>query len=301
MLAPTHAIYGPAIALILLAVFGVEASFHWTIVFCAILGSLAPDLDYPTSTIGRLVPWISKPLERKFGHRSITHSAIGTVVATAVFALITGLIISVSQWALTHTIPTQFIPLSLSILKITPIEIARLTAAFAIGYSSHIVLDMLTPRGVQLLWPNPNRDIWFKNSLQIETASKGEVPVALLGLVLLALAFPLSQYGPMTALRWFLATPEAAIAEYKNSPTATFVEFTGTWSATKQPIKGTAEILDVQNKRLVVALRSPNPQQASSAPLPIPANRQGVGLHLRGSHTAKRNPNDPGLRTSVHE
>jgi|GEM_PF-2278737 len=298
MIAPTHAIYGPALALIILAVFGVEASFHWTIVFCAILGSLAPDLDHPTSTIGRLFPWISKPLERRFGHRSITHSALGTVVATLGFAIIASLAALVSQWVLTHAIPTQLIPLSLTILKITPIEIARLTAAFAIGYASHIVLDMLTPRGVQLLWPNPNRDIWFKNSLQIETASKGEVPVALLGLVLLALAFPLSQYGPMTALRWFLATPEAAIAEYKNSPTATIVEFEGVWSATKQPIKGTAEILDVQNKRLVVALRSPNPQQASSSPLPIPANRQGVGLHLRSADPAKRNPNDPGLRTS---
>jgi len=148
---------------------------------------------------------------------------------------------------------------------------------------------MLTPRGVNLLWPSPNRDIWFKNSLQIETASKGEVPVALLGIVLLALAFPLSTYGPMTALRWLLATPEAAIAEYKNSPTATFVEFEGIWSATKQPINGTAEILDVQNKRLVVVLRSSQSKEATSSPLPIPATRSRDGLHLRGSHTAVRN------------
>ncbi|NBV83036.1 DUF4184 family protein [bacterium] len=298
MIAPTHAIYGPAIALIFLAVFGVETSFHWTIVLCAILGSLAPDIDHPTSTIGRLVPWISKPIERKYGHRAVTHSLIGTVVATIVFAIILSIAALVLQQVLNHQISMAMIPISLKILHLTLTDIIRLTASFSIGYASHIVLDMLTPRGVQLLWPNPNRDVWFKNSLQIETASKGEIPVALVGTVLLALALPLSQYGPMTALRWFLATPEAAIAEYKTSPTATFVEFDGIWSATKQPIKGTAEILDVQNKRLVVALQSPQSEEAASSPLPIPANRSRDGLHLRGSDTAKRKPNDVGHRTS---
>ncbi len=71
----------------------------------------------------------------------------------------------------------------------------------------------------------------------------------------------------------------------------TFVEFEGIWSSTKQPIRGTAEILDVQNKRLVVVLRSPHPEQATSSPLPIPANRSRDGLHLRGSYTAERTSN----------
>ncbi len=205
MIAPTHAIYGPALALILLAVFGVEASFHWTIVICAILGALAPDLDHPSSTIGRLFPWISKPIERKFGHRAVTHSALGTVVATMAFALILILSTTVLQQVLEQPVSMTLIPISLKFLHLTATDILRLTLAFAIGYASHIVLDMLTPRGVNLLWPNPNRDIWFKNSLQIETASKGEIPVALVGIVLLVLAFPLSTYGPMTALRWFHA------------------------------------------------------------------------------------------------
>jgi len=285
MIAPTHAIYGPALALIILAIFGVEASFHWTVISCAMLGALAPDLDHPTSTIGRLFPWISKPLERHFGHRTVTHSALGTVVAAIVFALLLGVTITVLQWFLTRTISISMIPISLSFLHLEFSDMARLTAAFTIAYFSHILLDMLTPRGVQLLWPSPNRDLLFKNSLQIETASKGEVPVAIAGIVLLALAFPLSQQGPMTALRWFLATPESAIAEYKTAHTATFVEFEGTWTATKQPIKGIAEILDVHNKRLVIALDSP---EAPSSALPIPANRSRDGLHLRASHTAER-------------
>ena len=248
MIAPTHAIYGPAVALIILAVFGVEASFHWTVIFCALLGSVLPDIDHPTSTIGRLVPWISKPIERRFGHRSITHSALGTVVAAIVFLLIVSISITVMQKGVLGFIP----------------DILRLTAAFTLGYVSHIVLDMLTPRGVELLWPNPNRHVLFKDKLQVETASKGELPVAALGLVLLVLAFPLSQYGPMTAFRWMLATPEAAIQEFKSTTTRTFVEFDGIWTATKTPIHATAEVLDVHNKRLVIALDSP--EAPSSAP-----------------------------------
>jgi membrane-bound metal-dependent hydrolase YbcI (DUF457 family) len=295
MIAPTHAIYGPALALIILAIFGVEASFHWTVISCAMLGALAPDLDHPTSTIGRLFPWISKPIERTFGHRTVTHSALGTVVAAIVFTILLGVTITVLQWFLTRTISISMIPISLSFLHLEFSDMARLTAAFTIGYASHILLDMLTPRGVQLLWPSPNRDLLFKNSLQIETGSKGEVPVAIAGIVLLALAFPLSQQGPMTALRWFLATPESAIAEYKTAHTATFVEFDGTWTATKQPIKGIAEILDVHNKKLVIALDLPSndPRIPYGGPpvstLSKAKDLLGVSLKTRvASHTAER-------------
>ncbi|NBV83479.1 hypothetical protein EBR57_05085 [bacterium] len=285
MIAPTHAIYGPAVALIVLAVFGVEASFHWTIILCAMFGSILPDIDHPTSTIGRLVPWISKPIERRFGHRSITHSAIGTVVATTAFLLIAGFTALVLQKVLLDSISFTHLPLTFASLNITLTDIFRLTAAFSLGYGSHIILDMLTPRGVELLWPNPNRHVLFKDKLQVETASKGEISVATLGIVLLVLAFPLSRYGPMTAFRWMLATPEAAIQEFKSSTTRTFVEFDGIWTSTKTPIHATAEVLDVHNKRLVIALDSP---EATSSPLPIPANRSRSGLHLRGSHTAER-------------
>ena len=44
-----------------------------------ILGSLLPDIDTPTSIMGRMLPFISRPLNRFLGHRTITHTiwAIG--------------------------------------------------------------------------------------------------------------------------------------------------------------------------------------------------------------------------------
>ncbi|NBV42335.1 metal-dependent hydrolase, partial [bacterium] len=284
MLAPTHAIYGPAIALIILSVFGIEASFHWTVVFCAIVGSLAPDLDYPRSLIGNLFPWISKPIERRYGHRTITHSILGTVVASLIFTALIGTIAWILRFILVRSVPATFSHYGFWLLNLTLFDFLRLGLAFGIGYASHLILDMITPRGIQLFWPNPSRDIILKNSLQIETASKHEIPVAILGLVLLALAFPLSQNGPMTVFRWLLATPEAVMAEFKSSTTRTDVEFEGYWTATKVPVHATAEVLTVKNKRLVIAM---DPGDATPKAHPVPALRSRAGLHLQALGKAR--------------
>ena len=39
--------------------------------------SLLPDIDLPPAKIGRLFWFVSVPLERRFGHRTLTHSALG--------------------------------------------------------------------------------------------------------------------------------------------------------------------------------------------------------------------------------
>ncbi|MBK8184414.1 MAG: metal-dependent hydrolase [Candidatus Competibacteraceae bacterium] len=41
------------------------------------VASLGPDVDLPTSKVGRLFFWLSVPLERRFGHRTVTHSVVG--------------------------------------------------------------------------------------------------------------------------------------------------------------------------------------------------------------------------------
>ena len=53
----------------------------WLLVAVA---SLGPDVDLPTSKIGRLLFWLSVPLERRFGHRTVTHSAVGLLVVALI-------------------------------------------------------------------------------------------------------------------------------------------------------------------------------------------------------------------------
>ena len=42
--------------------------------------SLLPDVDLPPAKIGRLFWFVSVPLERRFGHRTLTHSALMLLV-----------------------------------------------------------------------------------------------------------------------------------------------------------------------------------------------------------------------------
>jgi inner membrane protein len=44
----------------------------------AAVASLGPDVDLPTSKIGRLFFWLSVPLERRFGHRTIFKGCLKT-------------------------------------------------------------------------------------------------------------------------------------------------------------------------------------------------------------------------------
>jgi inner membrane protein len=97
----------------------------WAVIGCVFFGSLLPDLDHPGSTIGRRVLFISLPLSGLFGHRQITHSIWPFV----------GVL-----WLFNLEMPESCI-----------------IVALLIGYSSHLLGDMLSDSGVPLLWPFPIR------------------------------------------------------------------------------------------------------------------------------------------------
>ncbi|MBD2812325.1 metal-dependent hydrolase [Xenorhabdus sp. Vera] len=91
-----------------------------------LLASLLPDIDHPSSTLGRLFRFISIPIARLCGHRGFTHSLL---------ALIVGIILFQTEIPSDWPIPTDFIH------------------AMVVGYISHLAADMLTPAGIPLLWP----------------------------------------------------------------------------------------------------------------------------------------------------
>lgn len=90
----------------------------------AMAGSLLPDIDHPSSWLGRRLWVMSKPLSMLIGHRGLTHSLLA--VAGGVALLRT-----------TH-------PAALA---------TRLIEPLTVGYLSHLAADALTPAGVPLLWP----------------------------------------------------------------------------------------------------------------------------------------------------
>lgn len=91
----------------------------------ATLGALLPDIDHPSSWVGRRLPVISRPLAAMIGHRGVTHSLIA-VVTCVVFL----------RWE------------GLRRLVIDPL---------VVGYLSHLAADLLTTSGLRLTWPSPKR------------------------------------------------------------------------------------------------------------------------------------------------
>ena len=87
--------------------------------FCVFLGVLLPDVDHPSSTIGKRVKWISYPVWALFGHRGITHSFI--------FPL---LIVFAGHY---YNIPFM--------------------KWVALGVILHLLGDFLTPSGIPFLYP----------------------------------------------------------------------------------------------------------------------------------------------------
>lgn len=83
------------------------------------VGGLAPDIDHPSSVIGRKMPIIPEIFHIFFGHRTLTHSLLG-LLAVSLF-----LHFKNPVWG----------------------------QAWLIGYGSHLFLDFMTVSGVPLFWP----------------------------------------------------------------------------------------------------------------------------------------------------
>ena len=87
--------------------------------------ALLPDIDHTSSIIGKPFYPISKYLDRKFGHRTITHSLI-VYIALIMVVKIFELIITGGN---------------------------TITHIFIWAYASHLILDMLTVKGIPLFYP----------------------------------------------------------------------------------------------------------------------------------------------------
>lgn len=97
-----------------------DAAFAFGLV---LIGASLPDVDYPDSTVGKRVKWLSWPIYVVFGHRGITHSAL----ALLGFAL---------GFYLTKEIAIAWL---------------------GIGWALHLVGDYVTDSGIPLMWPSKKR------------------------------------------------------------------------------------------------------------------------------------------------
>lgn len=98
----------------------------------ASIGSISPDIDHPESKVGRklLLKPISITISKLFGHRTITHSLLFSIIMS--YALIA----SASLFSgLLNYIYLNFV------------------IGFCVGWISHLLLDLMTVRGIPIYYP----------------------------------------------------------------------------------------------------------------------------------------------------
>jgi len=90
----------------------------------SMVGALVPDIDTPTSKLGRKVPFISIPLNLSLGHRGAMHSLLaGVLVGIGTVAL--NVFGGNNMWLY----------------------------AFLLGFVAHLIGDLFTNSGIPLLYP----------------------------------------------------------------------------------------------------------------------------------------------------
>lgn len=148
----THIAFG----LLLLVLLGGDFNSYDAILAVS-FGALLPDIDLPSSAIGRVFYPVSQWINRRYGHRTITHS---------LFALVLFGSNALLGYAFGINIP----------------------AFVFLGYFSHLIIDMLTPMGIMLFFPNPMQFVALGGSIEVGSMKEIVLFVGIL-LVLSMLAY----------------------------------------------------------------------------------------------------------------
>jgi inner membrane protein len=145
------------------------------------IAGLLPDVDLSKSPAGRILFPISRFLEKRFPHRSCTHSILASVlVGAVVYGLANGSVIS---WRLAH--------------------------AIEIGYTFGYLVDLVTKSGIQLFFPTTLRCVVPGNrNLRLSTGSNWEYGILFLVVAALLLVLNINTHGGMGfTFNEILATP----------------------------------------------------------------------------------------------
>ena len=125
MTAPNHIVGGFTFTGIFAAIGGINILQDYRLIPIILFASLLPDIDHTKSIIGKLFFPLARAINRKYGHRTITHSVIVLIGLTAA--------ISGFQSAYFPSI--------------------KAAQVFGLAYGSHILFDMMTVQGVPLFYP----------------------------------------------------------------------------------------------------------------------------------------------------
>jgi membrane-bound metal-dependent hydrolase YbcI (DUF457 family) len=224
MRAPTHAAFGLVFTIAGGTVLGVVLTPP--VITCVLLGALLPDIDTPTSLIGRLCRPLASWLERRIGHRTVTHSFLGLAVA---------------------------------VLPVLPFGVIdwHWPLAYALGYLSHLLVDAANPPGVPLLYPSPVRAVFpGRETLRLLEGSSGETGLGVGLLLGLAVLWPLHQAGFTRSLHVFTRTAVGAIADFRRweGVREVWADLDGHFRLSQRQVRRRIRILGIENVSTLIVL-----------------------------------------------
>ncbi|MDG2448611.1 MAG: metal-dependent hydrolase [Saprospiraceae bacterium] len=201
MTAPNHIAGGFSFTGIVGSIIGINILDDYRLIPIIIFASLLPDIDHPKSILGTIFRPISKAINKKYGHRTITHS----------------LVVLVGLVALISAFQSVYFP---------DIPIATI---FGLAYGSHLVFDMMTVQGVPLFYPfRKNACVIPGNPhMRLRTSNiRHETMIFCLFTVSAIFMKPLFANGFWTSYNSLFGTLKHIVSEYHKSEDLMIVDFT---------------------------------------------------------------------------
>ncbi|MFN2219020.1 MAG: metal-dependent hydrolase [Anaerolineae bacterium] len=188
------------------------------------LGALLPDLDSSSSLLGRLVPWISRRLEKRIGPLQQWHTPAAAALVALVLAPLIPLI-GVQAW---YLIP--------------------------FGFLSHLVVDLLAPKGIMLAWPLSSSRYGVFGGV-IESAGCRAERILAAGLAVTAIILLSAvDLGPVEPAPVPAPTFDQTLDRYYSmrGRNQVFAYIDGSWQLSGQRISGWFEVLNASGESYVI-------------------------------------------------
>jgi inner membrane protein len=220
MMAKTHILLS-----ITLTSFALETTHPFALGIAA-LASQLPDVDTSTSLVGRILFPLSRWLERRFPHRTVTHSFL----ATGIIALL--------------ALPLRW-------------QQTQLWYAVILGYGSGWFGDAFTKSGVAAFYPLSSARLVIPANprLRLATGSRAEYVVCVGLLLSLFVSVHLhTQGGLRSTFNAWLAQPEGVTTLFaKASATHQILaQIEGRFVASATPVNAEFTVLEIEGERLLV-------------------------------------------------
>lgn len=220
MLAQTHCLLA-----VTLTAFALETA-DWKPLVVAAVASQLPDVDTSSSLMGRILLPLSRWLETRWPHRTVTHSFLATMI------------LALLAWPLRW-------------------QSNQLWSALLLGYGGGWFSDAFTKSGVAAFYPLSSARLVIPANPHLRLATGSRAEYAVLSLLLLGFVCALhlnTNGGLLRRFNAWLAQPEGVVALFvrESNRHQILAQIEGRFVASATLVQSEFEVLEVEGERLLV-------------------------------------------------